>query len=81
MGKVKIGCTKLNIIHNKFDGQNVNGVNFKEAGKMGMQLIYTHDAPNDQAAIDAAKKLLKSDPDTRMLITTVLPGQANLFMN
>lgn len=67
-----VGCTKTDIVKEKFDNQTINGVTFHYQWKRGIQVAFSHDADDDETAQIAAKTYLRSDEVLRQYNTSAL---------
>lgn len=67
-----LGCTKLDELIKRFDGQTINGVHYEFVSRRGIQATFKHDAPNNDIAIGAAKQYFRSDEYFKKYLTSAL---------
>lgn len=69
---ILLGCAKLDLLIDKFDGKTIQGITYQYVSRQGIQAKFSHDALDDQKAINAAKMYCHMDPDLRQYLTCAL---------
>lgn len=70
-----LGSPQLDLMIRKFDGITYQGITYRFVRRAGIQALFDHDGPDDEAAIGVAKMVYHSDPELKHYMNTALDGK------